>query len=78
MSNEFGITRAHIEEAREKGSCEFQSGCYLTTAADMMIEQAQWDDGDEAKNIDFSKCEFWVTTDDGQGPFGMDAADAED
>lgn len=76
--NQYNVTAEHIAEAKKHGSAKIQEGSWLSTKAAMIEEQQTWDDGDEAKNIDFSGCDFWVTTDDGQGPFGVNLSEIQD
>lgn len=63
--NSNGITIKHIQEASDKGGVEFQPGCWLVTAEQMIEDQKKWDDGDESKHTDFSGSDFWITTDNG-------------
>ncbi|MCF7943779.1 MAG: hypothetical protein K9L21_05065, partial [Spirochaetia bacterium] len=46
----------------------------LSTAAHMNAEQADWPDEDPSKNVDFYSCLYWVTTDNGIDPIGIDSA----
>ena len=75
--NTYGITIAHIEEARKEGSVKFAPGCWLVLGTELAIEQKDWDEGDESKDTDFSESELWITTDDGQ-TFAFDASEAID
>ena len=47
-------------------------GVFLSTSEEMIEDQKEWCDEDEAKNIDFSLSKYWMTTDDGQEPIGFD------
>lgn len=56
------------------GGC-VRPGVFLQTAQEIIFDQLSWDDGDESKHTDFSTSTFWVTTDDGQVPIGIDTDD---
>ena len=51
------------------------SGVFLQDSHSLISEQIQWDDEDEAKNIDFSAYPLWITTDDGATPIGVHSED---
>jgi len=53
-------------------ACEIQSGVFLSSAEDMIEDQRAWDEDDSSKEIDFSTSPFWITTDDGVTPIGID------
>jgi len=53
-------------------ACEIQPGAFLSLAEDMIADQLAWDDEDHSKDIDFSTSAFWITTDDGVEPVGID------
>lgn len=50
-----------------------QAGVYLQTSDDIIADQKTWDDGDASKDVDFSGSDYWITTDDGQDPIGIDS-----
>ena len=50
---------------------ELRDGVYLQTMDDIMADQKNWDELDPCKNMDFSSCPFWMTTNDGQNPIGF-------
>jgi len=54
-------------------ACEFKPGVYLSSAEDMTDDQLKWDDDDPGKNTDFSTSAFWITTDNGVDPIGIDS-----
>lgn len=65
-----------IEDELKTISCvelRYQKGSFIQTKESLMSEQEDWADGDEAKNIDFSQHDFWLTTDDGETPEGFDS-----
>ncbi|MFC5512795.1 hypothetical protein ACFPOU_16960 [Massilia jejuensis] len=55
---------------------ELSAGVYLSCAENMICEQKDWDNDDPSKNFDFTAAPFWVTTNDGRGPFAV--YDSED
>ncbi len=54
---------------------KIQSGVFLQTREEIMADQATWDDDDGSKNTDFSGSLYWITTDDGCEPIGIDTDD---
>ena len=50
---------------------KISQGIYLQSAEELISEQKGWHDLDESKNVDFTTSPFWVTTDDGQGPYAV-------
>jgi len=58
--------------ASRQVSCEIQSGVFLSSVEDMIEDQLAWDDEDPDKDIDFSTSQFWITTDGGVDPIGID------
>lgn len=67
-----------IREADRKGSVLVQAGVWLCTAEDLLEEQKTWHDEDQSKNLDLTSSPYWLTTDDGQGPFPISGADDDD
>jgi len=49
-----------------------QGGVFLQTAEDIISDQVSWGDADGSKNADFTTSGYWITTDDGQDPIGID------
>lgn len=66
------------ERADQDGWTELSDGVYLNSSESIQEEQAQWNDGDNAKHVDFSKAPYWLTTDDGQEPVAISGADDAD
>jgi len=65
-------------EAAQKHGCVpllYEGGVYLYSQEAIMKEQGDWDEADLAKDMDFSTCFFWVTTDDDARPQGINNAD---
>ena len=64
-------------EADQEDFVEIQSGVCLYTAKYLIREQKHWSwgDGEESKNFDFSTSPYWLTTNDGVKPIGIDNAD---
>jgi len=55
---------------------EFQPGSYLRSSAEMRADQATWDDLDKVgKAFDFTTSPYWITSDDGMEPYGIDEDD---
>lgn len=54
-----------IQAAIENGQVQISSGVYLNSKASILADQADWDDRDASKNIDFLAAPFWITTNDG-------------
>ena len=50
-------------------------GVFLQDSQSLISEQLEWDDEDEGKHMDFSAYPFWITTDDGAKPIGVDTED---
>jgi ABC-type proline/glycine betaine transport system substrate-binding protein len=60
------------------GSAQVIPGVWISTMAEMLESQSEWDEGDEMKNFVFDTCPYWITTDDGVEPIGIsDVADLE-
>ena len=59
--------------ASKRVACEFKPGVFLSSADDMIADQLAWDDEDPCKDMDFSTSAFWITTDDGVEPEGIDS-----
>ena len=59
---------------KEWGIVEIGEGIYLWTRTAILEDQREWDEYDEAKDFDFSCCEYWITTNDGHKQ-GFDALD---
>jgi hypothetical protein len=52
---------------------EFDSGYHFHTQESIVAEQEEeWSDEDEAKSMDLTQCAYYVTTGDGNGPYGID------
>lgn len=49
-----------------------KSGVFIQKREDIIADQKSWDDEDPCKFDDFSTCPYWITTDDGQDPAGID------
>jgi len=60
-----------IKEALAKPHGEYQSGSYLRSSEDMIFDQETWSDEDDARDVDFETYPFWITTDDGEDPYGI-------
>ena len=61
-----------IKQALAFNDGEFQDGSYLRSSEDMIDDQEMWDDEDPCKDFDFTLCPYWITTDDGAEPEGID------
>ena len=59
------LTQAQKKEARKGDLVKVSSGVWLASSERMMSDQKEWADEDESKEMDFSKSDFWLTTDDG-------------
>ena len=53
------------------------NGIWVYTKAQIIAEQKIWWEGDEAKNIDFSGCEYWLIADNGHH-LGVNAEELEE
>lgn len=51
---------------------EISPGVFVSTSENMIADQKAWDSEDPAKNTDFSTHPFWITTDSGSSPDGVD------
>jgi len=49
-----------------------QEGVWLITAAEMIQDQATWPDEDPSKTTDFTTSRWWIITDNGIDPIGID------
>ena len=49
-----------------------QNGVWVVTAAEMVADQKAWPDEDLSKETDFTTSEFWLVTDNGVDPIGID------
>jgi len=58
-----------------KAGGQVQGGVMLMTASDLIADQATWGDMDASKDTDFTTSPFWLVTDDGQDPIGIDTDD---
>jgi len=47
-------------------------GVFIQTSENIISDQKDWCDEDQAKSTDFSTSPYWITTDDGQDPAGID------
>ncbi|WP_329889287.1 hypothetical protein [Stenotrophomonas sepilia] len=74
------IRAAALKVAQDNGSVEVAAGVYLNSQESIVADQAKLSDEDGAKNIDFTKAPFWLTTDDGQVQpvYGVDDEDLID
>lgn len=57
-----------LNAATQQGWIEIQAGVYVNSLANILAEQAGWDDHDEMKSIDFTRAPYWLTTDSGDIP----------
>jgi len=64
-----------IKEALAKPYGEYQSGSYLRSSEDMIADRETWEEEDDCRDFDFSTSPYWVTTDDGMVPYGIDDDD---
>lgn len=53
-------------KADETGCATIQSGCFLKSRESIIADQQGWEDGDSAKDEDFTGYPYWITTNDGQ------------
>jgi len=49
-----------------------QEGVWIVTAAEMIADQKTWPDEDLNKMTDFTTSKWWVITDNGMDPIGID------
>lgn len=61
-----------IQKILTAGEGMIRDGSFLITSSDMIEDQKGWCDEDPAKDMDFSTSSFWITTDDGAEPVGID------
>jgi len=61
-----------IQKILTAGEGMIRDGSFLITSSDMIEDQKGWCDEDPAKDMDFSTSSFWITTDDGAEPEGID------
>ncbi len=54
------------------GFLEIEVGVYLSTAEQITAEQEDWFDNDAYKNFNFTSSEYWITTDCGAIPQGVE------
>lgn len=67
-----------VADADKHGWTEVSSGVYLNTSSNITADQADWDEADAAKGLDFSKASYWITTDDGRAPMAIIGAGDDD
>ncbi len=54
------------------GYLEIEPGEYLQTQEYILAEQENWPEEDNYKNFDFTQYAYWITTECGQFPQGID------
>ncbi len=64
--------KKNIDAILRRGG-EIRAGVYLLTAAAITQDQHLWGENDHSKNVDFSAAPFWVVTDSGDDPIGVDS-----
>ena len=57
---------------KTRGWVELREGVFLNSQESILAEQKEWDDSDKAKNFDFTESPYWLTTDSGGGPVGIE------
>ena len=57
---------------KTRGWVELHEGVFLNSQESIISEQKEWDDSDQAKNFDFKAYKYWITTDNGGEPVGID------
>jgi hypothetical protein len=66
------IASGYLAEADCDGTADLGGGITLATAAVMESEQKDWPDEDPSKDVDFFSYLYWITTDNGIDPIGID------
>lgn len=61
-----------IREARNSGFAVIRPGVYLQSRMDIMQDRLLFNDNDPARNINYNRAAYWVTTDNGGLPIGVD------
>jgi len=69
---------AIVKECDAWGFVTIAAGVFLESSASMQAQAAGWDEDDPSKAIDFTAYPYWITTDDGQKPIGVDGANDTD
>jgi len=69
------IAGDYLSEAFKDGYADLGGGITLSTAAHMVSEQKDWPDEDPSKDVDFLSYLYWITTDNGIDPIGIDSAE---
>jgi len=64
-------TISTIKQALVKPYGEYQSGSYLRTSEDMIADRETWEEEDDCRDFDFTTHPYWVTTNDGMEPYGI-------
>ena len=67
-----------IGQADRKGSVQVSEGVYLHNQEDIISEQAQWKEHDQARGTDFIQAPYWLADDSGSAPVAIRGADSED
>lgn len=61
-----------LNKVEVEGCVEISSGLYLNSRENILADQINWDEGDSCKTMDFSKFKYWITTNNGRDPIGID------
>jgi len=76
FSSPWDVAQAILERVAEDSIVTFRFGSiYLEPATALISQQINLDDEDELKHFDFTKSKFWITTDSGTVPIGIDTAE---
>lgn len=67
-----------LQAAQTEGWVAIAAGVYLNSRASIIEEQSEWIDEDDAKNIDFKRAPFWLTTNCGAVPQPIYGEEDED
>ena len=60
-----------LKAIEEKVAIAVCPGVYFSTRESIELDQANWSDFDDVKEMDFSGYPFWIITDDGKDPKGF-------
>ena len=61
-------------ELDKVGFLEVVDGVYLHTQESLLADQLEWDESDEAKHIDLTQYNYWISTNSGTPLEGVNSA----
>lgn len=68
-----GLNKKQLDELKKRGFVEVQSGVYLYSKDSINEEKKTWNSEDCLKDFKFDSSPYWILTDNGVGPIGVDS-----